>query len=226
MVQGLPTHQTRTGIYLKTGSIMLALGLLVTGFSAAFAPWVWRPPVALQLTGPGLAEFVKFLPQIRGGQIQIERLFFLLPLMVAIIALPLFAGNSQLRLPGWFRWTMRLSVLPLALATLSPVWTPAILLAEEFRLQTALAGLAVGLAVFSPLFGRIPLRILGWLFVTAGLAALILPYWHFSLVQAEIQEAYHEPVTLGWGWWLTALGMVVSVAGGIIVTISGSKARL
>ena len=224
VTQSSQDPQTETVIYLKSGSIMLALGLLIAGFAAAFAPWVWRPPVALQLTGPGLAEFVKFLPQVRTGQLQGERLFFLLPLMVVIISLPLFSGSRQLYLPGWLRWTMRLSVLPLALATLSPVWTPGILLAAEFRLQTVMVGLALGLTLISPLLGGIPLRILGWLFVAAGLAALVLPYWQFSLVQAQIQEAYHEPVSLGWGWWLTALGMVVSMAGAIIATIFSTKA--
>jgi hypothetical protein len=223
VAQSSRAPQTKVVIYLKSGSMMLAFGLLMTGFAAAFAPWLWRPPVALQLTGPGLAEFVKFLPQVRGGQLQVERLFFLLPLMLVVVTLPLFAGSRQLYLPGWLRWTMRLSVLPLALATLSPVWTPAILLAAEFRLQTILAGLALGLALISPLVGGIPLRILGWLFVAAGLAALVLPYWQFSLVQAQIQEAYHEPVSLGWGWWLTALGIVVSMAGSTIATIMSTK---
>jgi hypothetical protein len=166
---------------------------------------------------------VKFLPQVRSGQLQIERLFFLLPLMVTILALPLFAGNNQLNLPGWLRWIMRFSVLPLALATLSPVWTPGVLLAAEFRLQTILAGLALGLAVIAPLVGIIPLRGLAWFFVAAGLAALVLPYWHFSLVQAQIQEAYHEPVSLGWGWWLTALGLGLSLTGAIIVAITGRR---
>ena len=202
---------------------MLALGLLVAGFSAAFAPWIWRPPVALQLTGPGLAEFVKFLPQVRSGQLQIERLFFLLPLMVTTLALPLFAGNNQLVLPGWLRWIMRLSVLPLALATLSPVWTPAVLLAAEFRLQTILAGLALGLAVIAPLVGTIPVRVLGWLFVATGLAAVVLPYWQFSLVQTQIQEAFHEPVSLGWGWWLTALGLGIGLTGATIVATTSNR---
>jgi hypothetical protein len=224
MSQDSQISQTRVGTYFKTGGFLLGLGLLVAGFSAAFAPWIWRPPVALQLTGPGLAEFVKFLPQVRSGQLQIERLFFLLPLMVTILALPLFAGNNQLNLSGWLRWIMRFSVLPLALATLSPVWTPAILLAAEFRLQTILAGLALGLAVIAPLVGIIPLRGLAWFFVAAGLAALVLPYWHFGLVQAQIQEAYHEPVSLGWGWWLTALGLSVSLTGAIIVAITGRRA--
>ena len=122
-------------------------------------------------------------------------------------------------LPAWVRWPMRLAALPLALASLSPVWTPAILRAPEFRLQTGLAALAVGLAIISPLFKRLPLKILVTIFVVAAVAAIALPAWQFSLIQDGISEAYHQPVSLGWGWWLTALGMVVSTAGALIVTI-------
>lgn len=200
-------------------SWLLSLGLLLTGIGGAFLPWVWREGVALQLTAPGLAEFVKFLPEVRSGQVQIERLFFMLPLFLAMLALPLFATNQTLKLPMWLRWLMRLAVIPLALASLSPVWTPAILVSPEFRLQTLLAATAVGLAVIAPLFKRLPLRILIILLVVGDLAALTLPLWQFSLIQAGISEAYHQPISLGWGWWLTEGGIVLSVVGGVWSTI-------
>lgn len=196
-------------------SWLLALGLLLTGIGGAFLPWVWRESVALQLTAPGLAEFVKFLPEVRSGQLEIERLFFLLPLFLAMLALPLFAANQELRLPGWLQWLMRLVVVPLSLAALSPVWTPAILIAPEFRLQTGLALVALGLAVLAPLFKKAPLKLLVGLLVLAGIPALILPVWQFSLIQAGMVEAYHQPVSLGWGWWVAAGGIVLSAAGGI-----------
>lgn len=196
-------------------SWLLVSGLLLTGIGGAFLPWIWYPSVALQLTGPGLAEFVKFLPEVRIGQIQIQRLFFLFPLFLGMLALPLFAANQSLSLPGWLRWLLRLVVVPLALAALSPVWTPAILLAPEFRLQTALAGVAIGLAVSAPLFKAVPLRWLAALLVVGGGAALILPSWQFNLIQTSVTEAYHDPVTLGWGWQLTAGGISLSIISGV-----------
>ncbi|HEX9926343.1 MAG TPA: hypothetical protein VGD99_27050 [Anaerolineae bacterium] len=192
---------------------LLTFGLVLTGLGGAFAPWIWRESVALQLTGPGLAEFVKFLPDIRTGQIRVERLAFLLPLFLAMLALPLIVENEKLALPVWLRRGLRLGVIPLALASLSPVWTPTILIAPEFRLQTGLAILAFGLAFFAPLFRGLPLKPLALLLSGAGLAALVLPVWQFSLVQASIAAAYHAPIALGWGWWLTEGGILLSVAG-------------
>lgn len=192
-----------------------ALGLLLTGIGGAFAPWIWREAVALQLTGPGLAEFIKFLPELRTGQLQINRLYFLLPLFLTMLALPLFSTNKHLILPIWLRWFMRLAVIPLALASLSPVWTPAVLTSPEFRLQTLLAVAAIGLAIVAPVFKNIPLKILviGW--CLGGIAAIVLPWWQYVLIQPGIAEAYHETIALGWGWWLTVGGVAAGIIGGI-----------
>ncbi|MEW5957436.1 MAG: hypothetical protein AB1801_06915 [Chloroflexota bacterium] len=202
---------------------LLALGLLLAGVGGAFLPWIWYESVALQLTGPGLAEFVKFLPAVRTGQVQIERLYFLWPLFVAMLALPLFAVNQTLRLPAWLRRLLRALVVPLALTGLSPVWTPAILMTPEFRLQTGLAGLAVGLAVVAPLGQRIPLRWLAALLLAGGLAALILPVWQFNLIQPGLAEAYHDPAALGWGWQLTAGGILLSLVTAVWAGLQGGQ---
>ncbi len=202
-------------ITLKTSSWLLAMGLLLMGAGGAFLPWVWHSPVALQLTGPHLAEFVKFLPEIRTTQLQINRLYFLLPLFMAMLALPLLAENKALDLPIWLRWGLRLTVIPLALASLSPVWTPAILTAPEFKLQTGLALLAVGLAVIAPLFKHLPLKLLIPLLVVGTVVALLLAAQQFGRAQASISNVYNEPVFLGWGWYVTVWGGVFSTVGGI-----------
>lgn len=202
---------------LRAGSWLAAAGLLLTGIGGAFLPWVWRESVALQLTGPGLAEFVKFLPDLRLLRIEIERLYFLLPLFLAMLALPLFAANKALLLPAWLRWLLRLAVFPLALAAISPVWKPGVLIAPEFRLQTLLAMIAVGLAVVAPLLKNIPLKLLVGMWVIGGAAAIFLPIQQFSLTQSGISEAYQQTVHLGWGWWLTVVGIVMSIVGGLLV---------
>jgi hypothetical protein len=210
---------------MVAASWLLALGLFLTGLGGAFLPWIWRAPVALQLTAPGLAEFVKFLPEVRYGQVSLQRLFFLLPLFLAMLTLPLISENQKLALPIWLRWSLRLAVIPLALAALSPVWTPAILLVAEFRLQTLLALSALGLAVMAPVLKNLPLKLLLGLLVLAGLAAIILPIWQFSLIQSGMVEAYHEPVALGWGWWLTVAGVMTSIISGSWLAFGEGKTK-
>lgn len=200
---------------LAVSRVLLPVGLGLTGLGGAFLPWVWREPVALQLTAPGLAEFVKFLPEVRLGQTEIERLYFLWPLFLAMLALPLFTENRGLHLPVWVRWPLRLGVILLALASLSPVWTPGILIAPEFRWQTLLAGLALVLVVGAPWLRWLPLRWLIIILVGLNVPAVILPIWQFSLVQPGLSQAYHGPVSLGWGWLTTVAGILLSTMGGL-----------
>lgn len=195
----------------------------MTGVGGAFLPWIWRPPVALQLTAPGLAEFVKFLPEVRYGQVQIQRLFFLLPLFFAMLALPLTLENRTLALPRWLCWALRLAVVPFALAALPPVWTPANLIAPEFRLQTELALAAIVLAGAAPLLKNLPLKLLLILLVGGGLASISLPVWQFSLIQPGVGEAYSGPVSLGWGWWLTGASLLASSVGGVWLALIGGR---
>jgi len=63
------------------------------------------------------------------------------------------------------------------------------------------------------------LRIVIILLVVGDLAALTLPLWQFSLIQAGVGAAYHQPISLGWGWWLTVGGIFMSVVGGVWTTI-------
>ncbi|MBN1992170.1 MAG: hypothetical protein JW953_05670 [Anaerolineae bacterium] len=201
---------------IHISSWLLGLGLLLTGIGGAFLPWIWRDEVALQLTGPGLAEFVKFLPEVRTMQLEFERLFFLLPLFLAILAMPLFAVNKGLALPTWLRRLLRLAVFPLALASLSPVWAPPILLAPEFRLQTSLALAAMGGAVIAPVLKNLPPKLLVVFWTASGPAAIILPLWQFSLIRPGLAEVYQQPVGLGWGWWVTAGGLALGLGGGVM----------
>src|SRR5262245_44023312 len=100
-----------TSVYrvVQASSWFLVGGLLLAGLGGGFAPWIWRESVALQLTAPGLAEFVKFLPEVRLGQLHVERLYFLTPLFWVMLTLPLVIENRALLIPVWLRWVGRLA---------------------------------------------------------------------------------------------------------------------
>ncbi len=196
-------------------SWLLGIGLLLTGIGGAFLPWIWRESVALQLTAPGLAEFVKFLGEVRTLQLQPNRLHFLYPLFFAALSIPLIIENQRVRLPGWSKWLARAAVIPMALAGISPVWDPDVLLNSEFRIQTLLALLVMGLTVIAIAFRKVPYLIGGATLFIGSLASLILPWRQFSLVQEAIGHTYLEPVNLGWGWWVTVIGLVLCLISSI-----------
>lgn len=191
----------------------LLISLIAFAIGAGFGPWVYRPPVALQLTPPGLAEFVKFLREVRFGQLQLERLYFLLPLAVASFGTPLIAVNARLGLNWTLNTFLRLTVIPMALSLLSPIWAPERLLNDEFRLQTMVAGAAIGFTVIAFIFKKVPLPLVVLLMATTAIAATWLALEQFFLANAAIEAAYNGSVWLGWGGWLTVLG-----AAGLVVS--------
>lgn len=191
---------------MRVLKILLISSVLCLGIGGGFAPWVFRAPAALQLTAPGLAEYVKFLAEKRLGLLEIQRLYYLLPLAVAALGLPLLTVNARLKLHRMLNGLLRLCVLPMALALLSPVWSPGVLMNAEFRLQTIVGGIAVGLAIIAPIFKHLPLK---WLVTAIALAAAVsvgLALRQFTLTTEAIAATYNSPVVLGWGGWVTATG--------------------
>lgn len=211
------------------GLKFLAIGAVVClAIGGGFAPWIYRPPAALQLTAPGLAEYVKFLAEVRLGQLAVQRLFFLLPLATAALALPLLAANARLGLPLALNGILRLCALPPALALLSPVWSPGVLLSAEFRQQTIIAGLAIGLAIIAPVFAALPLKWLLTLTAILAGAATGLALQQFFLSVPAIAATYAAPISLGWGGYLSiagAAGLIISAGWAWIISGDTSKRK-
>jgi hypothetical protein len=158
------------------------------------------------LTAPDLAEFVKFLPEVRDGSMNVHRLLFLLPLFGATLSLPLTISAQRLAYPRWVRWPVLFITIPLSLALLPPVWSPAVLLSAEFRLQTAACLFCLGLVVFSRWLKHIPTRPLLVLVALLSLVAPTLALWQFYVAQEAITSAYASSIVPGWGAWFTLLG--------------------
>jgi hypothetical protein len=223
MRQNYPLTTQTTFPKAHPSHYLIVWGIWLAGVGGSFIPWLWRDAVALQLTAPGLAEFVKFLPEVRTVQLSVTRLDFLQPLFWAMIVLPLIVGNQALRLPIVWRWLLRASIIPFALASLSPVWTPTTLTNEEFRQQTMIALVAGALMLFAPLFKRLPLWLLFIAITVGGIRAIVLAGLQFNLIQTALANVYAEPVTLGLGWWLTVGGVSLSIMGGAWATWRESK---
>lgn len=208
----------------RIGRALLLAGCLLAATGAAFAPWVERAPAALVLTAPDLAEFVKFLPEVRAGTLVVDRLGFLLPLFGITFSLPFLVTAPWLACPAWVRRLGLAAVFPLALTLLPPVWSPPVLLAEEFRLQTMGCGFCVALVIGSRWLHRLPR--LSLLLVLPGLwgAAPVWALWQFGIVQPAVARAYASPVVPGWGAYATCLGSALMLAG-LVLSALPHRAR-
>jgi hypothetical protein len=165
------------------------------------------------LTAPDLAEFVKFLPEVRNGTLAVHRLLFLLPLFVATCALQVLVTARQIAYPGWVRWPILVMAIPLSLSLLPPVWSPMVLLSAEFGLQTIGCTFCLSLVIVSRWLGRVPFRPLVALLALLSLAAPALALWQFFVVCEAITRAYASSIAPSWGAWATLVGFALTIIG-------------
>jgi hypothetical protein len=186
---------------LKWWPVLAAFAVALAGY---FGAWVWHPAAGLIVTGVDLAEYVKFIPQYRGGEIRLVRESFYMPLVAGSLIAGLIASRRVL--PLWLRWVAGLLAIPLALAMLPPAWSPAVLMLPEFRLQVVAIAACI-LALLLLLATRflpdwIVLLLIGFL----ALAAAIWPATGFLQLLGSIEALYAQPLRPGWGFWLSAFG--------------------
>lgn len=199
---------------LKESRLGAARWLLPAGWLLAaagyYGPWIAHKTAALTLCGVDMGEFVKFLP----GVSVVRHLFYLPPLAV-VLSVALLAGSHRFGYPRLLRLIMPILAIPVSLQLLPPAWSPASLIAPEFRLQTAALGLCWLLLPASPLLGRLPVRFTGPLTGVLATAAAGLAAWQFLAVKGAIGQVYGTPPPPGWGFPLCLAGLaIVALAGG------------
>ena len=183
---------------------LLLVGLGLVGLIGYYGPWVPHRAAGLIVLGLDLAEYVKFLPQVAGGEIGVTRELFYLPLIATSLGASLIASRDAL--PRWFRWILGLCAIPLALAMLPPAWSPAVLLKVEFRMQVIVIAGCLLAVIAIPLMRRISDRIVFALIAVLALMAALLPTWGFLRVLPPIEGLYNHPLAAGWGFWLNLAG--------------------
>ena len=190
--------------------LFVALGLIGAGY---FGPWVAHKDAGLNLSADDLAEFVKFMPVVRSGEIGIVRELFFVPIWLTSIGLGLLA--SRIKSIG-----LRVALLTLSLLL---VFTPLpgftfLLTAYRspefgttFWVTVVAMLITIGLAVLG---GRIfhADRVEAILWIVLGLAAASIAPLHFVKVAPEIDRLYHFSV----GW-----GVIAVVAGGLGLALIG-----
>jgi hypothetical protein len=199
---------------LAAALVLLGWLLIAVGY---WGPWVPAAAAGLRVLGLDLAEYVKFIAEVRSGQIALTREIFYLPLIALSLSLSLLAHQPALRLPGWARWTLNLLAAPAALAMLPPAWTPALLAEPEFIKQSVAIAVCLALALLSwPLLRRLP----AWaaaaaILILAGLA-VFPPLVAFSSLAPALDAIYGQVLPAGRGLWQMPLGFALLAAGALL----------
>lgn len=190
---------------LKWWPVLAAFALALAGY---FGAWVWHRAAGLVVTGVDLAEYVKFLPAFRAGQLRLLRESFYMPLAAGSLIAGLIASRRVL--PLWLRWLSGLLAIPLALAMLPPAWSPGLLTLPEFRLQTVVMAICLAALLLLPVTRFLPDPVALFLIGLLALAAAIWPLSSFLPILPSVATLYTRPVRPGWGFWLATLGFLLT----------------
>ena len=184
------------------------IGIALT-FVAYFMVWMPNQAAALSIIGQELGEWVKFLPEVRTGQVSLGRnWFYAPPLTLATITL-LWTRTWPNR---WQTWAMRAVAFVLCWPAF-PVIT--LILNEprsEWMLRVGLIILLGLLTIFVGQLGNLPAQSV---LIMVGLCALLgglmpmLAYW----IHRPIIELYlNAPLGIGVGVWANLLGHALLLA--------------
>lgn len=185
--------------------VVVTLVVALTGY---FGPWVGHRAVGLNILGVDLAEYVKFLPAYRAGQLDLLRESFYAPLAAGSLIAGLVASRRVLPLAA--RWLAGAAAIPLALAMLPPAWSPAVLLMPEFRIQVVAIAACIGALLLLPLTRILPHAVVLLLVALLALVAAVWPAAAFLLLPSPVGELYAAPVRPGWGFWLCGTGFLLT----------------
>ncbi|MGQ9598371.1 MAG: hypothetical protein ACUVWZ_03035 [Anaerolineae bacterium] len=193
-----------------------------------YSPWIAHPTAALTLTGIDMGEFVKFLPQVLNGTLQVMRFLFYLPPLAVVVSVAIFVLSPRLNYPKSLRFLAYTLAILTSLQLLPPAWSPANLLKAEFRLQTISLLASWLLLAGSWLWGRRPTLFAVLLSATISLAAGGLSTWQFWQVKPAVDLIYGLPPSVGWGFFLCTVGLLVTGFGSLLLLppISGWGRKL
>lgn len=195
----------------------LAETLLKLGFTAILLAyllvWLPQPIVGLSFLGLELGEWVKFLPQVRSGEIAANRnLFYIPPISLSLMMILWTASWPNRRWRTWLMRGLALLVAFLAFPAIEAIRDEQV---DQWLLRISLIGGVVIVALFIPLLGHLPERkieLLSWsgicLLAWVGLA---LPTWAYLSFKPVISDLIGQNVGIGPGVWLNIGGNLAVV---------------
>lgn len=203
-------------LLVRPAALTLASGLLILALGY-WGAWLPHPAAGLAILGLDLAEYVKFVPEVRSGHIALTREVFYNPLIALALGLIALGTLRGVRLPGWLRWGLVLLAIPVALSMLPPAWTPASLRTPEFRRQTTVMLLLLAAVPLTPLFHRyVPDPVRGLALLV--LAALPVPAMvGFVRLLPALERLYNRPLQPGAAFYLTGLGSLLLAVAGLLL---------
>jgi hypothetical protein len=213
------TRETALQLLIKVGFTAIFIGYLLV--------WLPQPVVGLSFIGAEIGEWVKFLPQVRSGEIVPGRnLFYLPPIALGLMMILWTAGWQNRRWQTWGLRGMAVLVALLAFPALEAIrFEPA----GEWLLRLLLVILVFVVAILFPLTKRLPRDAVmcgSWLVIMLlGLLGLLLPTWAFLAMRPAISGLFRGEVGIGAGVWMNAAGHLAVLSASVLALYGQLRAK-
>lgn len=197
-------------LLLKLGFTAILLGYLMV--------WLPQPVVGLSFIGLEMGEWVKFLPQVRSGEILAAKDLFYVPPIVLSFMLLLWTLDWPNR--RWKTWGMRIVAVFVSMLALPAIEVVRFEPLDQWLVRLLAVVLVVGgalaVAPIDPGLGMKP-RV----YAAAGMVCLatigaILPTWVYLSVRPAAEQVIGVNVGFGPGFWLNLGGNLIVVAAGLL----------
>ena len=219
-----PGEDGAVKMVLRLARLFLPIGWILAA-AGYYGPWIAHKTAALTLTGSDMGEFVKFLPGVLDGSLQVMRQLFYLPPVAVALSVSLLAGSRSLNYSRLLRLGAVVLSIVVSVQLLPPAWSPATLMTPEFRLQPIAIGVCWLALAGGRLLGRLPIRLTGLLSsALAGLAAA-LSIWQSAVVKPAVDGVYGVAPAVGWGCVVCLAGLTVIACTGAALAIAGDKPK-
>ena len=198
--------------------LWLAFTMILVGY---FMVWLPQPVVGLSLIGLEMGEWIKFLPQVQAGNLPDRNLFYLPPILLALMMILWTAEFANGR---WQTWALRGLAFSVSLLSFPAIEAIRDEPPDQWALRIGLIGLVGLTAVFSSLLNRLPSKMLPLLLLLLAILNIGLPIWAYTAVRPVIADLLRTNVGIGPGLILHTIGnLLVVLAAIILLTQSPNK---
>lgn len=202
--------QSKQGLRTAFYALVAAFTFILLAY---FLVWFPQPVVGLSFVGIEMGEWVKFLPEIRSGEIAADRnLFYLPPITLGLMIVAWTLGWPSKR---WKTWAMRLIAVIIAFLAIPAFESFFEEPPKEWLFRTALIILVVVVAIVATAsgdWGGKRRATVGWsLIILFGLIGAILPTWAFISILPSTRNLLARDVGIGPGVWLNIAGNVLAL---------------
>ena len=190
---------------LRLGFTAILLGYLVV--------WLPQPVVGLSFLGLEMGEWVKFLPQVRAGEIATNRNFFYLPPITLGLMMVIWTVNWPSG--HWKTWALRGLAVLVALLAFPAFEAIRDEPPDQWILRLAMVVLVLFVALLLPFVDRLPStksEPISWLLIASlALLGIILPTWTYLAIRPAVAELIGGGVGVGPGVWLNGGGHLLVI---------------